>query len=183
MLKSKAITLNGADVTVNSDGSITRTSRGNRWRTTGEFTTFGHTRHDGYKAVSILGHPIYVHRIIASTFIGDCEGLEVHHLDSDKSNNRVENLEVLSKRDHQEKTSLGSSSQFLGVSYKKDIDKWESYVKINSRKEHIGLFDSELDAAIARDSFLLASGASLDRLNMPENHENIPTITNKTNHE
>lgn len=41
-----------------------------------------------------------LHRLVAEAFIGSVEGLEVHHKDRDKENNRADNLEVLTKAEH-----------------------------------------------------------------------------------
>lgn len=39
---------------------------------------------------------MYVHRIVADTFLGSCpSGKEVHHKDGDPTNNRVDNLEYI----------------------------------------------------------------------------------------
>lgn len=46
---------------------------------------------------------LYAARVVANTFIDDVKGMEVHHKDSDRTNNSVENLEVLSFEDHRGK--------------------------------------------------------------------------------
>lgn len=41
---------------------------------------------------------LWVHRIVASHFIGECEGLEVHHIDANTWNNHENNLKIVTKR-------------------------------------------------------------------------------------
>lgn len=51
----------------------------------------------GYKFVHIgRGNIVYVHRIVAQTFLGvKDEKFEVNHIDKNKANNHVSNLEVV----------------------------------------------------------------------------------------
>ena len=59
----------------------------------------------GYKYISVNKSTYLVHRLVASAFIqpltrGD-RSLQVHHINEDKNDNRVENLIVMSVKDHQ----------------------------------------------------------------------------------
>ena len=54
----------------------------------------------GYKSVSLYknnkGKMAYVHRLVVQAFIGEIpEGMAVNHIDFDKSNNRLDNLEIV----------------------------------------------------------------------------------------
>lgn len=43
----------------------------------------------------------YIHRLVASAFLGECpEGKEVNHKDENKANNRLDNLEYVSKSEN-----------------------------------------------------------------------------------
>lgn len=53
----------------------------------------------GYHRVALIAkngkyYNMLVHRLVASAFIGDCTDMEINHIDCDKSNNCVENLEI-----------------------------------------------------------------------------------------
>lgn len=58
--------------------------------------TFGSTATDGYKKVGLLGQSFYVHRLVMIAFNGVIDdGLVVNHIDCDKTNNRLDNLEII----------------------------------------------------------------------------------------
>ena len=42
----------------------------------------------------------YVHRMVAEAFMGSQDGMEVNHINGDKTDNRVENLEWVSHADN-----------------------------------------------------------------------------------
>jgi len=46
------------------------------------------------------GSPHKVSRLVAEAFIGDVEGMEVHHIDRNPANNGVDNLQVLTPEAH-----------------------------------------------------------------------------------
>jgi hypothetical protein len=55
--------------------------------------------HDGAGAGAGASH--LVHRLVMLAFVGPCpEGMECNHLDGDKTNNRIENLEYVTKSEN-----------------------------------------------------------------------------------
>lgn len=58
-------------------------------------------RRDGYCRVGIGGKHQYVHRLVADTFFdGDHEGLDVNHIDGNKRNNALPNLEWCTRQEN-----------------------------------------------------------------------------------
>ena len=52
------------------------------------------------------GNSYAVSRLVAGVFISDVSGKEVHHIDRNRKNNNVENLEVLTFAEHRSKESF-----------------------------------------------------------------------------
>lgn len=84
-----------------------------------QVSNFGKVRHinsskplsyfekDKYRRVSLSngekGMKFYIHRLVAFTFLefqGEMKDYQVNHIDKDPSNNNLENLEILSTKDH-----------------------------------------------------------------------------------
>ena len=60
---------------------------------------------NGYKKVELwnngVGKTKSVHRLVANAFIdGDHSGLDVNHLDGDKTNNSLSNLEICTRKEN-----------------------------------------------------------------------------------
>lgn len=61
----------------------------------------------------------YIHRLVAEYFIGNLtDGLEINHIDGNKLNNKVSNLEIVSRQEnakHAKETKLYSSGESHGL--------------------------------------------------------------------
>ena len=173
-MKSKQITINDIEITVHSDGSISKPD--NRFKDNRIRRTFGTKRGIGYMVVQV-GRTLYpAHRIVAQAFLSDFSGLlDVDHIDGNKSNNDIRNLRMATRSDniraHQSKQD-GCSSMYRGVCWCKRAKRWIANCMVNYKKKHIGYFDDECDAAMARDDYVFSQGSPLEGLNFPENYNN-----------
>ena len=90
-----------------------------------------------------------VHRLVMLAFVGESK-LAVDHIDGNKENNHLSNLRYCTNRENSiyyfEKKE-GKSSKRIGVSYRKDLKKWRSYIIINKKQVHLGVFNNEEEAA------------------------------------
>jgi len=91
-----------------------------------------------------------VHQLVAMMFLGHIpNGMKnvVNHKDFIKTNNCVDNLEIVTQRknaDHKEKTH---SSKYTGVSWNKKLNKWQVFAYINRKQYYLGLYESEEKAS------------------------------------
>ena len=93
-----------------------------------------------------------VHQLVAVAFLGHkpCGmKLVVNHIDIDKLNNNVSNLEIVTARENSNHKHLKSSSKYTGVAWHKRNKKWAAYIAINGKQKYLGYFTDEIEASNA----------------------------------
>lgn len=93
-----------------------------------------------------------IHRLVAKCFLKREENvikLVVDHIDNNKLNNKLENLQITTNRENSSKDKFGGSSKYVGVCFKKDNKKWYSRIQINGKSKFLGYFKTEIDAYLA----------------------------------
>lgn len=95
-----------------------------------------------------------IHRLVWITF-GDKERnketTDIDHIDLNKENNYIENLQLLSARENCSKKTFKKekTSKFVGVCWNKQKNKWQAAIEINNKSIHLGYFTIEKEAAEA----------------------------------
>lgn len=94
---------------------------------------------------------IYIHQLVAIAFLGHKpkgNKLVVDHIDNNKTNNKLENLQVISSRENSSKDQWrrNPSSYCVGVSYSSGKKKWEASISVNGISFHLGYFNNESNA-------------------------------------
>jgi hypothetical protein len=92
---------------------------------------------------------IFMHRLLMNAK----EGEFVDHIDRNTLNNQKSNLRICnwSENNINKSKRIGTSSKFVGVYLNKKVNKWQAYIKKNKKFFYLGIFENEIDAAIARD--------------------------------
>jgi hypothetical protein len=93
---------------------------------------------------------IKTHQLVAMAFLGHkpCGfKLVVNHKDFNKSNNNLDNLEIVSQRENCNRKHLKSSSKYVGVSWYQLSNKWTSSIVIDGKQIRLGYFTDELEAS------------------------------------
>lgn len=91
-----------------------------------------------------------LHQLVAMAFLGhNPNGLKkvVNHINFNKLDNRIQNLEIITFRENSNLKHIPSSSRFTGVAWNKLAKKWQAQITINGRQKYLGLFDCELEAS------------------------------------
>lgn len=136
------------------------------------------SRHTDY-AVTNVRHPdragytqLQMHRLILGLGFGDSS--KVDHQDGDGLNNRRCNLRLAAAQPNRWNSAArdGAVSRFKGVNWhwfrSKKSGKWRAQIAVDGRQRHLGLFDSEVDAARAYDAAAVELHGEFARLNFPK---------------
>lgn len=94
-----------------------------------------------------------VHQLVAESFLNYFSNknrfLVVDHIDNNKKNNKLDNLQIISCRKNVSKDVKGKTSIYTGVCKHKQHKNWYSQIKINGKTKYLGLFNCETSAHIA----------------------------------
>jgi|TARA_R110000824_G_scaffold21595_3_gene80516 hypothetical protein len=74
--------------------------------------------------------------------------LVVDHIDNNKINDKLYNIQVITHRENLSKDKKGTS-KYTGVSWDKKANKWKSEIRINPKKKWLGYYKKEQEAAQA----------------------------------
>jgi hypothetical protein len=89
------------------------------------------------------------HQLVAMAFLGHkpC-GMKivVDHINTDRLDNRVENLQLITQRENSSKDRINGTSKYVGVYFQKSSKKWCSHICINGIVTYLGSFNLEEDA-------------------------------------
>jgi hypothetical protein len=100
---------------------------------------------------------IQIHQLVAMAFLNHipCKmEFVINHINFDKKDNKVSNLEIVTNRENSNRKHLKSTSEYTGVSFEKDRNKWTAQIKINGKRVLLGRFLNEIDASNAYQSKL-----------------------------
>ena len=115
----------------------------------------GKIDYHGYRRVKLSVNGKYkdfkVHQLMAITFLNHTpNGMKsvVDHIDNNKLNNRLDNLQIVTTRENNSKEKNGTS-KYTGVSWYKSTKKWKAQIGVNGKKISLGYFKCETAAHLS----------------------------------
>lgn len=118
-----------------------------------ESITSGMTGVRGYKVMGLNKGQIYVHRLVMDAFCGN-SSLYVNHINSNKVDNRIENLEYVSHTENMKHLNVTRKDKIKA--YRHNIGSgrvWYSRINDNGKDVYLGSYFDKEDAINAYDKY------------------------------
>lgn len=125
------------------------------WKSTGrgrsERVGYVHKK-TGYDKVKINKKEYALHRLAWLYMKGYTPEYHIDHMNGVRDDNRWENLRHVTRvcNMQNQKVRADNTSGFPGVVWNKRDSKWYVQIQMNNRNVHLGIYDSALEAALAR---------------------------------
>ena len=123
-----------------------------------ERVLISHPTRNGYLAISMSNDnnqkTFNIHQLVAIAFLNHekCGMTKVvDHIDGNKNNNKITNLQIITPRENIHKIIREKTSKYIGVCYAKRQKKWASSIRIGKKLFHLGYYINELEAKEAYD--------------------------------
>jgi len=104
---------------------------------------------DGYKKITIQteigSKTLLVHQIIAVIFLNhriNGNTFVIDHINSIKTDNRLENLRIVTNRENVSKERLIKSGSFTGVHFVKKTNRFKSQINIKGKSIYLGCYNN-----------------------------------------
>lgn len=112
----------------------------------------GSVHPSGHIYISIYRKLYAAHRLAWLYMYGQWPTQNIDHIDGNPANNRIHNLRELSHTKNLQaarKARKNSRAGLLGVSYRKDCNKWQARIQKDKRSMSLGLFATAEEAHAA----------------------------------
>ena len=128
----------------------------------------GHQNKSGYIEIRFDRKTYHAHRIAWYLHTGNDPGvLQVEHVDTNRTNNKIENLRLATALQNSWNKSkrAGTSPQYKGVAFYARHGNWISQIRANGKTTHIGYFTDEREAGEAYNAAALEYYKEFAKLN------------------
>ena len=93
-----------------------------------------------------------VHQLVAMAFLAHKphkDGFVVNHINFNKVDNRLDNLELVTHRENSNMKHIPSKSEYVGVHYRKNRNHWVARINYGKTRRYISSHKNEYDAHLA----------------------------------
>lgn len=94
----------------------------------------------GYHYVSLNGKKCKIHRLVAEAFIGPVEGYEIDHIDTNRTNNHVFNLRIVTRKEN-------ANNPLTILNLKKHSDEYKKKYSRKVKDNNGNYFQSIIEAS------------------------------------
>ena len=122
----------------------------------------------GYIYCDYMKKKYPMQRLVWMKFVGPIpEGMDIDHKNSIRGDNRLENLQVLTRSENNAKQGkqINNTSGFIGICIDKRDGIWQAGLQINGKRKSIGRFKTAVQAAMARDVYIIENNLKYYTLN------------------
>lgn len=116
----------------------------------------------GYITRDVKGQKLLFHRMIMN-----CPaGMYVDHIDGDPTNNKKENLRIVTHQQNMMNKMKRNNRKYKGVYWQEHAKKWRSSISVNQKRIHIGYFNNPVEAAMAYNTMAIELHGEYAKLNI-----------------
>ncbi len=121
----------------------TRYKKGGKW-----VVVENKGNNNGYCQVRLNSTRIYYHTIVWLLTTGEDipKGIQIDHINGNKTDNRFENLRLVSTRENQQNQKVHRAGKLSGCSFHKHMNKYMARIGIGKKRIHLGYYDTEEEA-------------------------------------
>ena len=101
----------------------------------------GSKRKDDYRGIRYKKKEYKEHRVVWCLCKGEWPNRDIDHINRIKDDNRIENLRLVSHTENMQ--------HLKGKGYCKFAGKFQACIRVNNKKIHLGVFETEAEAALA----------------------------------
>lgn len=103
----------------------------------------------GYWMIGVSGKRYYAHMLAWLYMTGEFPTVGIDHKDRCKTNNKWDNLRLATKAQNSANTEIMSTNKsgYKGVSWHRDLYKWQVHIRINGKSKYLGVYTSKEEAA------------------------------------
>lgn len=110
------------------------------------------TKSLGYIRIYVDGKLYLSHRLAWLYVYGCWPSRNLDHINRTRCDNRISNLRLATPSENSQNKSIpkNNKSGIPGVRWDRKSEKWESYLRVNGKKLHLGYYDDKGKAELAR---------------------------------